>query len=76
VGFEQTVDELVDVGQGQRRRRMRIDGGFGGSVVAVVEREDAAVLGRTLARIESQGWIVEASEGASPRRTDSRPGRA
>ncbi|MDQ2968752.1 MAG: hypothetical protein M3R37_10605 [Actinomycetota bacterium] len=52
-------------------------GGFGGSVVAVAERADAdAVLRRTLERAGSQGWIVEAAAGASPRRTDSRPGPA
>jgi galactokinase len=52
-------------------------GGFGGSVVVVAEREDAdAVLRGTLERGGSQGWIVEASAGASPRRTDSPPGPA
>jgi galactokinase len=52
-------------------------GGFGGSVVVVARREDAgAVLQRTLERAGSQGWIVEASAGASRRRTDCPPGRA
>jgi galactokinase len=52
-------------------------GGFGGSVVAVADRGDAdAVLRRTLERAGAQGWIVEASAGASPRRTDSPPGHA
>ena len=52
-------------------------GGFGGSVVAVAERENAdAVLRGTLKRAGSQGWIVEASPGASRRRTDSPPGPA
>jgi galactokinase len=52
-------------------------GGFGGSVVAVAERNDAdAVLRGTLDRAGSQGWIVEASAGANRRRTDSPPGRA
>jgi galactokinase len=50
-------------------------GGFGGSVVVVAERDSAhAVLQGTLERAGSQGWIVEASSGASPRRTDSLPG--
>lgn len=49
-------------------------GGFGGSVVAVAERENAeAVLGGTLDRAGSQGWIVEASAGATQRRKDSPP---
>lgn len=52
-------------------------GGFGGSVVAVTERENAdAVLRGTLERAGSQGWIVEASAGATRRRTDSPPGPA
>jgi galactokinase len=52
-------------------------GGFGGSVVAVADRGDAdAVLQGTLERAGAQGWIVEASAGASPRRTDSPPGHA
>jgi galactokinase len=52
-------------------------GGFGGSVVVVAEREDAeAVLHGTLGRAGSQGWIIETSDGASPRRMDSPPGRA
>jgi galactokinase len=50
-------------------------GGFGGSVVVVAKREDAdAVLQGTLERAGSQGWIVEASAGASPRRRDSPQG--
>ena len=56
-------------------------GGFGGSAVAVAERNQAdAVLEGTLARAGAQGWIVEASadagKRASRRRTDFRPGRA
>ncbi|MGZ8706235.1 MAG: galactokinase [Gaiellaceae bacterium] len=52
-------------------------GGFGGSVVVVAQREDAgAVLQRTLEQAGSQGWIVEASAGASRRRKDSPPGPA
>jgi galactokinase len=52
-------------------------GGFGGSVVVVAQREHAgAVLERTLERAGAQGWIVEASAGASRRRKDSPPGHA
>jgi galactokinase len=52
-------------------------GGFGGSVVAVAKRENAdAVLRGTLERAGSQGWIVEASSGATRRRTDFPPGPA
>ena len=52
-------------------------GGFGGSVVALAERKDAqAVLRGTLDRAGAQGWIVEASAGATRRRTDSPPGPA
>ena len=52
-------------------------GGFGGSVVVAAERENAdAVLRGTLERAGSQGWIVEASTGATRRRRDSPPGRA
>lgn len=50
-------------------------GGFGGSVVVVTERDSADVVLRgTLERTGGQGWIVEASAGASPGRTDSLPG--
>jgi galactokinase len=52
-------------------------GGFGGSVIAVAERDDAdAVLRGTLERAGAQGWIVEPSAGASRRRKDSLPGHA
>ena len=52
-------------------------GGFGGSVVAVAKRTEAsAVLRGTLERAGSQGWIVEASAGATRRRRDSPPGPA
>jgi galactokinase len=52
-------------------------GGFGGSIVALAERENAdAVLRGTLERAGSQGWIVEASAGATRRKTDSPLGPA
>src|SRR5919201_768352 len=45
-------------------------GGFGGSVVALVERNRAA---EVLRRIGAPGWVVRASEGATRRRTDCPP---
>jgi galactokinase len=40
-------------------------GGFGGSVVALAERDEAdAVLRRTLERAGTQGWVVKAAGGA------------
>ena len=52
-------------------------GGFGGSVVVVTERANAdTVLRGTLERAGSQGWVVEASAGATRRRRDSPPGPA
>src|SRR6266516_1318314 len=52
-------------------------GGFGGSVVVVAERDSADVVLRgTLERAGGQGWIVEASAGATRRRTDFHRGRA
>jgi galactokinase len=52
-------------------------GGFGGSIVALAERENGdAVLRGTLERAGSQGWIVEASAGATRRKTDSPLGPA
>src|SRR6266571_6576573 len=66
-----TLDALEAAALGARMT----GGGFGGSVVAVAVRESAdAVLRGTLERAGAQGWIVEASAGASPRRTDSLPG--
>lgn len=73
-----TLDAVVAaaLGAGALGARMT-GGGFGGSVVAVAERENAeAVLRGTLERAGSQGWIVEASSGATRRRTDSPPGPA
>jgi galactokinase len=52
-------------------------GGFGGSIVALAERENGdAVLRGTLERAGSQGWIVGASAGATRRKTDSPLGPA
>ena len=52
-------------------------GGFGGSVVVVAERDSAdLVLRGMLERAAGQGWIVEASAGATRCRTDFHRGRA
>jgi galactokinase len=48
-------------------------GGFGGSIVALAERDQAADV---LERIGARGWIVRSAGGATRRRTDSPPGRA
>jgi galactokinase len=70
-----TLDHVVEsaVAAGALGARLT-GGGFGGSVVAVAERERAAdVLAGTLERAGTQGWVVRAAEGAIRRRTDSRP---
>ena len=47
-------------------------GGFGGSVVALAERDRAeAVLEGTLARAGAQGWVVRSAGGATRRKTGS-----
>jgi galactokinase len=48
-------------------------GGFGGSIVALAE---PSVAEDVLRRTGVQGWIVRASDGATPRRTGSTRGRA
>ena len=48
-------------------------GGFGGSIVALTERERAQ---EVLNRIDARGWVVRSAAGATRRRTDSLPGRA
>jgi galactokinase len=48
-------------------------GGFGGSIVALAEREQASAV---LERIDARGWIVRPAGGATRRRTDSPQGRA
>src|SRR5712691_754519 len=56
VGFEQTVDQLVDVGQGQLRRRMRIEHGGVIALGEVVDQpvvHNASVAGKGLAGLES-----------------------
>jgi galactokinase len=45
-------------------------GGFGGSIVALAERDRAQTV---LARVDAYGWIVRSADGAIRSRTDSRP---
>jgi galactokinase len=73
-----TLDRVVEaaLAGGALGARMT-GGGFGGSVVALAERDRAQeVLERTLHRAGTHGWIVRAAGGATRRRTDSPPGRA
>jgi galactokinase len=69
-----TLDHVVESAMAAGALGARLTGGgFGGSVVAVAERELAeAVLAETLKRAGTQGWVVRAAEGATRRRTDSR----
>jgi galactokinase len=48
-------------------------GGFGGAIVALAERGRADDV---LARTRARGWVVQSSDGAIRRRTDSTPDRA
>lgn len=68
-----TLDHVVERAMAAGALGARLTGGgFGGSVVAVAERERACeVLARTLERAGTQGWVVRAAEGATRRRTDS-----
>jgi galactokinase len=69
------LDRLVDRAYRAGAVAARLTGGgFGGSIVALAERDGAAALAAQLC-----GRVVYASDGArevTPRRTDSRPGRA
>jgi len=73
-----TLDRVVEAALAARALGARMTGGgFGGSVVALAERDRAAeVLERTLARAGTQGWIVRAAGGATRRRTGFRRDRA
>jgi galactokinase len=73
-----TIDRLVEAALEAGALGARLTGGgFGGSVVALAERERAeAVLEGTLERAGAQGWIVRSADGATRRRTGSPPGRA
>jgi len=73
-----TLDGVVEAALAAQALGARMTGGgFGGSVVALAERDRAAeVLERTLARAGTQGWIVRAAGGATRRRTGFRRDRA
>ncbi len=72
------LDRLVDAALAAGAIGARLTGGgFGGSIVAIVERDDAArVLDEILRRGGAQGWVVSSADGALRRRTDFPPGRA
>jgi galactokinase len=69
-----TLDHVVEAAVAAGALGARLTGGgFGGSVVAVAERERAEdVLAGTLEQAGTRGWVVRAAEGATRRRTDSR----
>ena len=64
------VAEALDAGAFAARMT---GGGFGGSIVALAERDRAQGV---LERIGGNGWIVRSADGAIRSRTDSPPGRA
>ena len=67
-----TLDRVVEaaLATGAIGARMT-GGGFGGSIVAIAEHEDAGgVLQGTLEQAGVQGWIVRPAAGATRRRTD------
>jgi galactokinase len=69
-----TLDALVarTLAAGAFAARMT-GGGFGGSIVALVEPDRAQ---EVLDRVGGDGWIVRSADGAIRSRTDSPPGRA
>ena len=73
-----TLDELVDAAVAAGAVGARLTGGgFGGSIVALAERDNAdRVLEGILQREGAQGWVIRSADGATRRRTDSPPGRA
>jgi galactokinase len=73
-----TLDGLVQAALAAGALGARLTGGgFGGSVVALAERDRAEeVLRATLERAGAQGWVVRSADGATRRRTDSARGRA
>jgi galactokinase len=73
-----TLDRLVDAALAAGAIGARLTGGgFGGSIVALAERDDAVrVLEEILRREGAQGWVVSPADGALRHRTDSPPGRA
>jgi galactokinase len=72
------LDRLVDAALAAGAIGARLTGGgFGGSIVALAERDEAGrVLKEILRRDGTQGWVVSSADGALRRRTDSPPGRA
>jgi galactokinase len=73
-----TLDALVETALAAGAFAARLTGGgFGGAIVALVERERADdFLRRVLRRTRTRGWIVQAADGAIRYKTDSPPGRA
>ena len=69
-----TLDRLVEraLASGAFAARMT-GGGFGGSIVALAERDHASDV---LEHIGARGWIVRSADGAIRRRTDFPQGRA
>jgi galactokinase len=72
------LDRLVDAALAAGAIGARLTGGgFGGSIVALAERDEAGrVLEGILRREGAQGWVVTPADGALRRRTDSPQGRA
>jgi galactokinase len=72
------LDRLVDEALAAGAIGARLTGGgFGGSIVALAERDEAGrVLEGILRREGAQGWVVTPADGALRRRTDSPQGRA
>jgi len=73
-----TLDRLVELALEAGALGARLTGGgFGGSIVALAERERAEeVLHRIVERTGTQGWVVRSAGGAIRYRTDSPRGRA
>ncbi len=73
-----TLDRLVELALNAGALGARLTGGgFGGSIVALAERNRAeAVLKGILEHAGAQGWIVRSAGGAFRRRTSSALGRA
>jgi galactokinase len=72
------LDRLVDAALAAGAIGARLTGGgFGGSIVALAERDEAGrVLEGILRREGAQGWVVTPADGALRRRTDSPQGPA
>ncbi len=72
-----TLDRLVEAALEAGALGARLTGGgFGGSIVALAERDGAdAVLQRILERSGTQGWVVRSADGAIRSSGDERRGR-